>query len=57
MGFDGEGKGRMDVSPEELAHDDLIGMYELEKLKNGFQAPVGYGEPCEQHRALLEPDA
>lgn len=33
------------VTPEELVNDFLIGGFELEKLKNGFQAPVVEG-PC-----------
>jgi hypothetical protein len=41
-----------DVTPEELVNDFLIGAYEMEKLRNGFVAPVGEGEPCEEHRAL-----
>jgi hypothetical protein len=43
-----------DVTPEELVHDYLIGMFEVEKLQNGFQAPVSTGEPCEEHRHLAE---
>lgn len=42
------------VTPEEIVHDYLIGKYELEKLQNGFQAPVVAGEPCEEHRHLAE---
>lgn len=32
--------------PEDLVLDYLIGEHELEKLRNGFQAPV-LGQPCD----------
>ncbi|MGZ4113149.1 MAG: hypothetical protein ACXVP5_12000 [Tumebacillaceae bacterium] len=41
---------QVQVTPEELINDYLIGAYELEKLKNGFQAPVEKCVPCDEHR-------
>jgi len=46
--------GSAEVTPEDIVHDYLIGKYELEKLQNGFQAPVVAGEPCENHRHLAK---
>jgi hypothetical protein len=40
-----------DVTPEELVNDYLIGAYEIEKLRNGFIAPVIEGD-CAEPRAL-----
>ncbi|WP_157729431.1 hypothetical protein [Tumebacillus algifaecis] len=34
------------VTPEEMVNDYLIGEHELEKLKHGFQAPLADGQPC-----------
>ncbi|HEU4964782.1 MAG TPA: hypothetical protein VFV52_13130 [Bacilli bacterium] len=39
------------LTPEEVVNDYLIGKYELEKLRHGFQAPVEH-VPCEKHRSL-----
>lgn len=44
------------VLPEdaEMAVTDyLIGEYELERLKNGFQPPVLEGEPCPEHQLMF----
>lgn len=35
-----------DTDPEIMAADYLVGKYEIEKLRNGFRAPVLKGEPC-----------
>ncbi|MCX7570349.1 hypothetical protein OS242_10275 [Tumebacillus sp. DT12] len=43
-----------DLTPEDIVHDYLIGEYELEKLKHGFQAPAVQGQPCEPDQGLLE---
>lgn len=40
------------VTPEDIVNDYLIGSYELEKLAKGFAAPVIEGEPCAEHRHL-----
>lgn len=39
---------------EDIVHDYLIGEYELEKLRHGFQAPALQGQPCEPDQGLLE---
>lgn len=39
-----------ELTPEDVVNDYLIGRYEIEKLKNGFQAPVNTGQPCAEHR-------
>lgn len=39
-----------ELTPEDVVTDYLIGRYEIEKLKNGFQAPVITGQPCAEHR-------
>ncbi|PWK05096.1 hypothetical protein [Tumebacillus permanentifrigoris] len=35
----------VDLTPEDIVLDYLIGEHELEKLRHGFQAPV-MGPPC-----------
>lgn len=39
------------LTPEDIVNDYLIGEHELEKLRNGFQAPVEHA-PCDEHRPL-----
>lgn len=43
-----------DLTPEDIVNDYLIGEHELEKLKNGFQAPALQGQPCEPDQGLLD---
>lgn len=35
------------VTPEDMVIDYLIGEHELQKLRYGFQAPMIAAEPCE----------
>ena len=41
-------------TPEDMVNDYLIGKFEIEKLKNGFQAPVTEGE-CADRRDKAVP--
>jgi len=42
-----EEKRATSPTPEELAHDYLIGLFEVDKLRNGFQVPVEPRQECD----------